>query len=285
MGPIVLLCRPAPSVRVDPDRGGRVGIHPPRLPDPTTEVVEPLGHSRRGFLARVAVGGAALAVGSQVVPVGGILPLGAQEEDEVALDADETTVQHLASVALAAAEAHRTGAEAEGLSESTVEVIRSFGGHHRSQAAALNGLIPEEALVEVPNETLLDEVTSALAGASGEEAVLAVLRDMSEQVVATHLAALESVEDQNVAAPIAAAMATVSQHAVVLAVLGGESAEAASPETQSTEGALTPSSHPVSFPEEDAAAEDAPAGDAPAEEGSTTTAGEDAETTTTTTEG
>ncbi len=257
-----------------------MGIHPPRLTDPTAEDVEPVGHSRRGFLTRVAVGGAALAVGSQVVPVGGLLPVGAQEDGEVALDADETTIQHLASVALAAAEAHRTAATVEGIPETTVEVIRSFGGHHRSQAAALNGLIPEDAEVTVPNETLLGEVTSALDGASGEAAVLAVLRDMTEQIVATHLAALESVEDQNDARPIAAAMATVSQHAVVLGVLGGESIETASPETQSTDGALTPEAYPVSFPEEAA-----PAEEAPAEEGTTTTAGEDAETTTTTTEG
>lgn len=256
-----------------------MGIHPPRLPDPTAQVVEPLGHSRRGFLTRVAVGGAALAVGSQVVPVGGLLPLGAQE-GEVALDADETTIQFLASLALAAAEAHRAGAAVEGIPESTVEVIRSFGAHHRTQAAALNSLIPVEALVEVPNATLVDEATSALAAASGAPAVLGVLRDVTEQIVATHLAALESIEDQNNAAPIAAAMGTVSQHAVVLGVLGGETAEATSPATQTTDGALTPADYPVSFPDEEA-----PVEEAPAEEGTTTTAGEDADTTTTTTEG
>jgi hypothetical protein len=258
-----------------------VGIHPPRLPVPTAEGVEPFGHSRRGFLARVAVGGAALAVGSQVVPTGGLLPVGAQEEGEVALDADEVIVQHLASVALAAADAHRAAADAAGIAEPTVEVIRAFGGHHRSQAAALNALIPEEVLVEVPNPTLLAEVTAGLEGASGEAAVLAVLRDMSEQIVATHLAALESIEDQNDAATIAAAMGTISQHAVVLGELGGDSVESVSPEVQTTDGALTPASHPVATAEEAAAEEAAPADG----ETTTTTAGGDAETTTTTTEG
>jgi hypothetical protein len=260
-----------------------VGTHPPRLPDPTAEAVEPLGHSRRGFLARVAVGGAVLAVGSQVVPTGGLLPLGAQEDDTVALDADETTLQHLASIALAAAAAHRAGAEVAGIQETNVEVIRSFGDHHRRQAAALNGLIPEEALVEVPNETLLSEVTAALEGAD-EVAALAALKDMTEKIAATHLAALESVEDQNDARTIAAALGTVSQHAVVLGVLGGESVEAASPETQSTDGALTPSAYPVTFAEEEDAAAD---GEVPSQGDSstTTTAGDDADATTTTTEG
>jgi hypothetical protein len=250
-----------------------VGIDPPRLPDPTAEAV---GHSRRGFLTRVAVGGAVLAVGSQVVPTGGLLPLGAQEDDTVALDADETTLQFLASVALAAADAHRAGAEVAGIEETTVEVIRSFGANHRTQAGALNALIPEDALVTVPNEALLSEATAALAGAGDEVAVLGVLRDMTEQIAATHLAALESVEDQNDAGVIAAALGTVSQQATVLAVLGGDSVEAASPATQTTEGALTPAEYPVSFPDEEAPAE---------EEGTTTTAGEDADTTTTTTEG
>jgi prolyl-tRNA editing enzyme YbaK/EbsC (Cys-tRNA(Pro) deacylase) len=257
-----------------------VGIHPPRLPDPTAEAVEPVGHSRRGFLTRVAVGGAVLAVGTQVVPTGGLLPLGAQEDDPVVLDADETTVQFLASIALAAADAHRAGADVAGIPETTVEVIRSFGANHRSQAAAFNGVIPEEAEVTVPNETLLGEATAALAGADGEEAVLTVLRDMTEQIAATQLAALESGENQFDARTIAAALGTVSQQAVVLAVLGGESVEAATPATQTTDGALTVADYPVSFPDEEGAAEDAPA-----EEGSTTTAGEDADTTTTTTEG
>jgi hypothetical protein len=290
-------------VRDDPDRGGRVGIHPPRLPDPTAEAVEPVGHSRRGFLTRVAVGGAALAVGSQVVPVGGLLPTGAQEEDEVALEPHEVTVQLLASIALAASAAHRVAADQADVAETTVEVIRLFGSHHRSQAADFNALIPEEAVVEVPNATLLAEVTGALEGAGDEAATLGVLRDLAERIVATHLTAIEEAEatdegtvkgvrEQNDDRTIAAAMATVSQQAVVLALLGGQSVEDASPEVQTAEGALTIEAYPVTFPEEEgadaAAAEEAGDEAAPAEEeGSTTTAGdgEDADTTTTTTEG
>jgi hypothetical protein len=278
-----------------------VGIHPPRLPDPTAEAVEPVGHSRRGFLTRVAVGGAALAVGSQVVPVGGLLPTGAQEEAELTLEPHEVTVQFLASVALAATAAHRVAAEQTDIAETTVEVIRLFGSHHRGQAAAFNALLPEEAAVEVPNATLLAEVTGALEGAGDEAATLGVLRDLAERIVATQLAAIEEAEasdegsvkgvrEQNDDRTIAAAMATVSQQAVVLALLGGQSVEDASPEVQSTEGALTVEDDPVTFPEEDgadAAAADAGTDAAPAEEeGSTTTAGgEDADTTTTTTEG
>lgn len=264
-----------------------MGIHPPRLPDPTAPEADRVGHSRRGFLARVAVGGAALAVGSQVVPVGGLLPLGAQEGDDEVAELSEAAVQIqlLASLALGAAAVHRAAAEVTGVPEPSVEVIRSFGAQHGSQGAALNALLPAEA-VAVANETLVTEGSAAVQGGAAP-AVLAALRDQAEQLAATHLAALEVIEDQNDAQVVVRTFATISQQAVVLGSLAGEPTEAVVIETQTTDGALTAASHPVTTEAEDEAAAEAEGTEAGGSDGesTTTSATEGGADTTTTTEG
>lgn len=232
-----------------------MGISPPRLPDPTdptSPVAAPgdAGTSRRGFLGRVAVGGATLAVGSQIAPLPGLSGIaGAQEEDgEAELTEDEKLVAHLASLSLAAAQGYALAVDPDSspISEPVVEVIRVFGANHSTQAAALNTLLP--VAVENPNATLQEELASSIGAANDQGARLEVLRQMEESIAATHYVALGAIEDQNDAKTVAAALPVVGQQAVVLGSLAAIPAAELVPDQQGATGSLPITSYPTGEP-------------------------------------
>lgn len=239
-----------------------MGTHPPRLPDLTDEIAPgdpglPLGGpaSRRGFLKRVAVGGAVLAVGSQVVPVGGLVPgAAAQEGDDegVTPNPDEEQVILLAGVALAMAQAFTAAESASGLTEDVLATLRTLGAHAGSQASALNGLLPEViGTVTAPNQALADEATSALEGAD-QAAALGALADLQDRLGATYLAALGQISDINDARLVASLVPVPGQTAALLRTLADPTVDPASlvPEELTTEGALTPADYPPPAPGE-----------------------------------
>jgi hypothetical protein len=251
---------------------------------------------RRSFLKKVAVGGAVVAVGTQIGPLRAFAQEGGGGgEEEVELTLDQELLSFLAGVAHAASLSFRaaTGDEPEEdeeedteaeepttplpeisvvpLAEPIVEVLREFGAQHAGQAAGLGSLLPEP--VAVPNATLLVEVRSQLDGAADQTAVLGVLRDLDERIAATHLAALAQLGDVNDAKVVAAALPVVGQQAVVLGSLATPPVEidALVPVEQSTEGALTPEAYPVEL-----TGTTLPAGDVPPSD----VGGDDTETTT-----
>ncbi|HMJ77874.1 MAG TPA: twin-arginine translocation signal domain-containing protein, partial [Iamia sp.] len=124
--------------------------------------------TRRAFLKKVAIGGAAAAIGTQVLPLrafaqeeGETTEPGTEGEEEVELTPDEERMTFLAGIALAGATVYRaaTGDETPAeedeeedsggsttttttlppitvpsLAEPVVEVLRVFGSHHSQQA-------------------------------------------------------------------------------------------------------------------------------------------------------
>lgn len=234
-----------------------MGTHP-RLPgltddrpplDGTADGTPPAGSSRRSFLAKVAVGGAALTVGSQLLPAGGLLPTAAQEDggetDGIdTLGPDDERLRFLATVALAGAAAYEaTLALDVSLPETVVATVRRFGSHHSQQADALGGLLPVE--IDQPNPSVLAAQSQALAGAGDLPAVLGVLRELEDAVAATHLAALGVLEDGQARALVATALPVCAQHATVLGSLQGADPADLLPEEQTTDGELTEADNPV----------------------------------------
>lgn len=255
-----------------------MGIHP-RLPglisdrEPGDELVgtpigsETPGPSRRGFLARIAAGGAALTVGSQLLPLGTLIGAQEGEEDAVEREGDDAIVAFLASVALAGSTAYSAAISSQNalVSEPVVEILRQFGAHHRRQAAGLNSLI--EVPVEEPNATLLAEQEQVIEQAADQAALLTALQELEQAVAATHLAALGELEAQADAALVARALPVCAQQATVLGSFLDQPLEELVPESQTTDGALTEADYPL----------DAEA--APAEDGSTTTTSDGSTTT------
>ncbi len=237
----------------------------PRLPGLTTDD----GASRRAFLTKVAIGGAALTVGSQLVPATRLFPTsGAQEEEgETELDGIDTQTRFLASLSLAAAEAYRTAATTSSLPEPMIEVVRAFGAQHHDQAAALVTLLPEEITIETipPNPSVLAETKTAIEGAGDPPAVLGALRSLEEAITATQADAIGTVTSDGYVSLIATLTPICAQHSTVLGALAGQGPTDLLPDSQDTEqdieAALRVAEHPVGEVEAE--------GDAPS--GSTTT--------------
>lgn len=230
------------------------------LPSALPDLAADDGSSRRAFLTKVALGGAALTVGSQLVPATRLFPpSGAQEEGEVALGADETQVRFLASLSLAAEQVYRTAA-ATALPEPVVELVEAFGTHHRGQATTLVALLPESVTIDtVPaNPTVLAEQTMAVEGAAGTDAVLGALQSLEEALAATLFAAVGTLESQDDARLVATLAPVCAQHATVLGALAGQAPADLLPEVQDAEGALSEADNPVG---EVTSEDDAPTGD------------------------
>lgn len=243
-----------------------MGISPPRLPDQTETEAEttPSGTTRRRFLTRAAAGGAILAVGSQLVPVGGLVPAalgqdgGANDEDQdTPLSPDEELVTHLAGLLLAAGQGYGVAVEPDSspLSEPVVEVVRQLGANHTSQANALNELLP--VVVEQPNRTLVAQLTADITGAADEAGVLAALIALEDALAATQYTMLGAMEDQNDARTVATILPIVGQQAVILGTLAGDPFAAHIPDQQGAEGSLSVAAYPPGEPADapDAASE------------------------------
>lgn len=229
-----------------------MGTSPPRLPDHTDPEVEPTvaGSSRRRFLTRAAVGGAVLAVGTQLVPAGRLVPA-ARAQDDVendeegeTLTPDEALLAHLAGLLLAAAQGYGLAVDParSSLSEPVTEVVRQLGANHNAQATSLNQLLP--VAVDEPNGTLGQQLTTDITAATDEAALLGVLVDLEEALAATEFAMLGEITDQNDAKNVAAILPTANQQAVVLGSLAGTPLTELIPAEQTTEGELTVEAYP-----------------------------------------
>jgi hypothetical protein len=264
-----------------------VGIHP-RLPGLTSdrEPAEALpalavdaGDSRRAFLTKVAVGGAALTLGSQLVPATRLLPVSGAQEEEIALTADEELVEFLVSLGMAVAEVYKAAVAgtANALPEPTVELAQAFGNHHTQQASALLlGVLPEGHAV-VANPSIVTEQTDLLDTASDTTGVLTALRDLEDRVAATHFAAIASLESQVDARLVATALPVVAQHAAVLSTLITDDLDVVLPETQTDEGAFVAADHPLGDPEAETEGGGAPSSESEGGGDTTTTANDGGE--------
>lgn len=228
-----------------------MGSHPLRLPEENSvtdgdpAVSQSGGSSRRRFLAGVAVGSAALAVGSQV-PLGGVLPAAGQDEFEPT--PDETLATFLAGLALAVGEAYRLAAATPGLTQSTLAIERAYGIHYVTHATTLNGLLSDViSPVTEPNATLLGEVTGSLSGQIDVATALETLAAIEDRMGATYFEAMGAFADINDSAAVAGLAGVPGRHATVLRFLVAPDGDpgALVPETQDGEGAFAATDYPA----------------------------------------
>jgi hypothetical protein len=268
-----------------------VGTDPPDPSDVVTRDADTsfsVGPSRRQFLTRAAVGGAVLTVGSAATAAV-LVPAAAQEDGEEppARSPQDAIVAHLAGLALAAADGYgiATG-DSSPVTEPVRDAIRVFAEHHRSQAAALNGELPEDAPVEAANATLAAELATSLAQTESD-AVLSALRTLEQNLAASHFSALGRLDDQQAAGLVARTLPVLTQHAVVLGSLSGVAFDELLIETQTAQGAYTMRDYPMGSGEGEEGEETPPSTDVPdgGEGGTSTTEGSTDDTTATTTGG
>ncbi|MGH9149118.1 MAG: ferritin-like domain-containing protein [Acidimicrobiales bacterium] len=177
------------------------------------------GMSRRGFLTRAGIGGAALSIGGTVLPIGRLIPAAygqALTDGDIAAFAE--------SVELAAVEAYRAAAASGKLMPAVVTLGTMFAGHHTEHAKAFAGASGGKAKGK-PNPKLLDAVGGQLKAAADQKAILTIAFDLENAAAATYMFALGALQSKAALALTASILPVESQHAVVLGQAIGKPAK------------------------------------------------------------
>lgn len=179
--------------------------------------------SRRGFMRQLGLGSAA-ALGSVALPATVLANAAGAQSSTGSTDVDADQPVPPADVALLNLAAGLEAAAARACGEAVArrvlgsidsEHIRVFGDHHDAHADSLvEASGSGEASLE-PNATLLAELTASVAAADADQLVR-VIRQLEEQLAATHQVLLGQVESNAAAAAIGRVLPIDAQQAAVL---------------------------------------------------------------------
>lgn len=195
---------------------------------------------RRAFLKKAAIGGAALTVGSSLVPVSSLLSsAGARQLDDTAI------AVFAESVELAAVEAYKAGAPL--LSAEVLPVAELFLGHHQEHAQAFAGIAGDAATGE-PNAALIEALSPMIAELSDEAGVLAFAKTVENQAVATYAFALTALQDPGAAQGTATILPVESAHAAALSLALGEGPDQWFPNGAFESADIAQGINPADFP-------------------------------------
>lgn len=203
-----------------------------------------IGRSRRDLMRTAAITGAAVTIGSTVLPIGRLLPAFAQE---AVLD-DATIAAFAESVELAAVEAYKAAAGSGKVKTTAVgDAARVFLGHHQEHAAAFASASGGKALGK-PNPKLLKSLADALSKAPDEKAVVKVAFETENAAAATYMFALGALQSKEALQLTASILPVESAHAVTLAMVLGLPATDKQylPPFETQEAALSPDAFPLS---------------------------------------
>jgi hypothetical protein len=197
-------------------------------------------HEGAGRLVRrAATAGAVVAIGSQLVPLGSLLPRAA------AADGDAGIAAFAQSVELTAVAAY-TAAAQSGLvtTKAVLDAAVMFSGHHTEHAAAF-GAAAGDAATNALNQKLLDALSPSLAAATTENDVIKIAYDLENAAAATYLFALGALESVAALQLTASILPVEAQHAVVLGQVIGADAATLLPPFETETGFVDPAMYPV----------------------------------------
>lgn len=207
----------------------------------------PASASRRRFMRNVGMGaaalGAAAVTGTALAEVASAQTSTATAPELGA--ADVSLLQFLQSLSLAAEEGVKAAAEKTFLDTELREEIRLFSRHHRDQATAIGALLSETDAITTPNAKLLGEITSNADRANDQNALVAVLLTLEEDLAATMLEAIGSAESFVVSGAVATIQPIVAQQAAALGSANDAPIDQWLPAFGTTTGAFAQSAYPV----------------------------------------
>ena len=183
--------------------------------------------NRRTFLARAAMGGALVAVGT-AGPLGRLLPVAAQAAGDAGALDDNATGERLAPIELAAVEAYEAALGGGKLDGTWAETARQFQRHHLEVSDVLTSLITS-GVVPVADPAIQAGSVATVAGAGDQKAVLTALSEMEAMIASTHLWALAGITDKITAKTVGQYLAVESQQSAFLARASGSDITAVTP--------------------------------------------------------
>lgn len=202
---------------------------------------ETRGFRRRTLLKRAAVGGAALTVGGTVLPIGRLLPAGAQglTDGDIAAFAE--------SVELAAVAAYQMAGASGLLPKPVLDAALKFAGHHQAHAEAFGGAAGAGASKK-PNAALLTALGPQLQAANTVAKIGEFALDLENAAAATYLFALGALTSTAALQLTASILPVESQHAVVWGIILGRTGKALFPDAGNAFETETAALNPAMFP-------------------------------------
>jgi hypothetical protein len=181
------------------------------------ELIFETGPSRRGFLAGLGLGSAALVIGSAIMPVGKLVPRAWSQTTP----SDGDIATFAASVEYAA-EAANTAAAKSGLvkTKAVLEAATAFAGQHQQHGDAFKAAGTNPNVVA--NTGVLDMVTPQLTAAKTENDVVALAYGLENAAAATYIFALGALTNDKAYNAVASVMPVEAQHAIALGFVLGK---------------------------------------------------------------
>jgi hypothetical protein len=198
--------------------------------------------SRRGFLAGLGLGSAAVVIGSAALPVGKMVPRAWSQT----APSDGDVATFAASVEYAAVAAYQAAAKSGKVkTKAVLDAATAFAGQHAQHGDAFKaaGTNPNVAA----NKAVLDMVSPQLTAAKTENDVIALAYGLENAAAATYILALGVLSSEAAYNAVASVMPVEAQHAVALGLVLGKPLDEKGfmPSFETTDGALDPAKFPA----------------------------------------
>jgi len=201
-------------------------------------IVAPATAQRR-TMRNLAAGAGVIAIGTQLLPIAGLVPRAA------AMDGDAGIAAFAESVELTAVAAY-TAAAGSGLvtTQAVLDAATKFAGHHTEHAAAFGAAAGSAATGKL-NQKLLDALSPSLAAAKTENEVIKLAYDLENAAAATYLFALGALTSTAALQLTASILPVEAQHAVVLGQVIGADAATMLPPFETETAFVDPAKYPI----------------------------------------
>jgi len=173
--------------------------------------------NRRNFVRNLGLGGAAIAFGSLLVPVAGLVP-DALAQTATGADvpaADMAIIEFAQGLELAAVAAYVAIVAQRKLDTPQTESARLFGRHHTEHSDALAKLIPKANIATTANPKILAVFQPQITAATDANALMQVAFNLESGAAATYQLAMGALSNWQGAAAVATIEPIEAQHAVV----------------------------------------------------------------------
>lgn len=205
-----------------------------------------LTSSRRRFLTRASIGGAAVVIGGTSFSLATMMPTSmAQTTTTEPSDGDLAIVQFAQTLELAAVQAYEAAVATNRLDTVMAETARTFGLHHHDHADAL-GTIAGKKAPNAANQQIVQLFAPGIKSATDQNAVLQQLYQLEEGAAATYALALGLIESADTAGTASTILPVEGQHAVAWAQVLKLPVEEWMPPFQTKSDALDPQRYATS---------------------------------------
>jgi hypothetical protein len=199
--------------------------------------------SRRELVRNAAIAGAAVTIGSTVLPLNKLVSAQAAELD------DATIAAFAASVEYAAVAAYKAAAASGKVTTAAIGAAATlFAGHHKEHGDAFLAASGGKWTKDKANPKLIEALAKQLGDAKSEKDVVKLAYDTENAAAATYMFALGALQSADALKLTASILPVESAHAVVLAGVLGLPAtdETYLPAYETQKAALSPTDFPLS---------------------------------------